>query len=52
MTESSFLLLMSVSQAYRVRNWPRFAGAFEPWIALWQFVQARAMNRVLTLALN
>ena len=45
--ESSFLLMV-VSVPYRVRNLPRFAGAFEPWIALWQFRQARDTNRLFT----
>jgi hypothetical protein len=30
-----------------MKNWPRAPGAFEPWIELWQFVQDRAMKRVL-----
>src|SRR5215470_11927652 len=48
--ESSFLLI-SVSP-YRVKNWPRAPGAFEPWIAVWQLLHARVTRRVLTPGLG
>jgi hypothetical protein len=41
---------MVVSLPYRVKNLPRAAGALEPWIALWQLMQAREMRRVFTFA--
>src|SRR5664279_3743510 len=49
--ESSFLLMV-FSWPYRVKNLPRLPGAFEPWIALWQFRHARATSRVFTAELG
>src|SRR5450432_3193683 len=46
------VLPMAISRPYRVKNWPRAPGAFEPWIALWQFRQARATRRLLTAGLG
>jgi hypothetical protein len=43
---------MVVSRSYRVKNWPRAPGAFEPWTCEWQFTHALAMRRVLTFALG
>ena len=49
--ESSFLLIF-ISRPYRVKNLPRLPGAFEPWIALWQFMQERATRRLFTPGLG
>ena len=46
------LFVMIVSLSYRVRNLPRLAGAFDPWIALWQLRHARATRRLFTPALG
>ncbi len=35
---------------YRVKRWPRRAGALLPWIVLWQLTQPRAISRVFGLA--
>src|SRR5215468_2743158 len=49
--ETSFLVMV-LSSRYRRKNWPLAAGAFEPWILLWQFRQARSTSRVLTALLS
>ena len=45
------LLLILVSP-YRVKNLPRLPGAFEPWIAVWQLMHARATRRLFTPGLG
>src|SRR6185295_7868074 len=48
--ESSFLLILV--SPYRVKNLPRLPGAFEPWIAVWQLLHARATRRLFTPGLG
>ncbi len=49
--DSSFLLMV-FSRPYRVRYLPRFPGAFEPWIELWQLRHDRVTSRLLTAELG
>src|SRR6476660_2585415 len=49
--ERSFLV-MWVSRPYRRKNLPRLAGAFEPWIAVWQLLHARVTRRLFTPGLG